>query len=352
MLRRAVPASAIVITAAVVALTGCKGISVNADPGQSQDPAGGTTAGTEATAGTRSGPLYIEPGAGFSPVYDVINHAKHSVDVTMYEFSDSTAEQALANAARRGVRVEVILDEREKSNNQSAYSYLTGHGVKVVWSSSTYRYTHQKTVVADGTLAVIMTANLTSQYYPTSRDFLIVDANRADVEQITAVFDKDFDHQSTRPADGSGDLVWSPTDSQTRLLALIDGATKSLRIYSEEMGDTKVEDALMAAARRGVDVQVCGENSNGEYDSAFAKLASAGVHISYYSDPSGFYIHGKVIEADYGTGHASVFIGSENFSGTSLNDNRELGIIVATPAVLNAIAKTFGTDFQHGTKQA
>lgn len=58
-----------------------------------------------------------------------------------------------------------------------------------------------------------------------------------------------------------------------------------------------------------------------------------------------------MIEADYGTSHASVFIGSENFSGTSLNDNRELGIIVATPSVLNAIAKTFGTDFQHGTKE-
>lgn len=94
MLRRAVPASAVVITSvvvAVMALTGCKGISVNAGPGQSQDPASGTTAGTGTMAGTQSGPLYVEPGAGFSAVYDVINHAKHSVDVTMYEFSDSTA---------------------------------------------------------------------------------------------------------------------------------------------------------------------------------------------------------------------------------------------------------------------
>jgi cardiolipin synthase A/B len=64
---------------------------------------------------------------------------------------------------------------------------------------------------------------------------------------------------------------------------------------------------------------------------------------------SGFYIHGKVIEADYGTSHAKVFIGSENFSGTSLNDNRELGLIISNQAVMSAIASTFAPDFRNGT---
>ena len=67
------------------------------------------------------------------------------------------------------------------------------------------------------------------------------------------------------------------------------------------MGDRTVENALIRAAKRGVDVQVCGENESGEYDSAFAKLARAGIRISYYSSSTGFYIHGKVVEADYGT---------------------------------------------------
>ena len=114
------------------------------------------------------------------------------------------------------------------------------------------------------------------------------------------------------------------------------------------MGDTTVEDALIRAARRGVDVQVCGENSGGEYDSACSKLASVGVHISYYSSSTGFYIHGKVIEADYGTAHAKVFIGSENFSSTSLNDNRELGLIISNSAIMSAIARSFAADFANG----
>jgi phosphatidylserine/phosphatidylglycerophosphate/cardiolipin synthase-like enzyme len=55
-----------------------------------------------------------------------------------------------------------------------------------------------------------------------------------------------------------------------------------------------------------------------------------------------------VIEADYGTGHAKVFIGSENFSSTSLNRNRELGLITANQKVLSAMAKTFAHDYGHG----
>jgi phosphatidylserine/phosphatidylglycerophosphate/cardiolipin synthase-like enzyme len=239
------------------------------------------------------------------------------------------------------------LDEREKSLNSNTFSYLSSHRVKVVWSSSRFTYTHQKTVVIDGSKAVIMTANLTSKYYPTSRDFLVIDTNRADVAAITTVFDADFAHRTVGPGDGA-DLVWSPTDSQVHLLALINGATSSLRVYSEEMGDTAVENALIRAAKRGVEVRVCGENEDGEYDSAYTKLARAGIHISYYSSSTGFYIHGKVIEADDGTGHARMFVGSENFSRTSLDDNRELGLIIADPAVLSAMARTFAADFRNG----
>jgi len=351
-------ASALACVAAVtLAVAGCK-VDVPAaagtgSAGQAQAAGPADPAGAGSDPGpTRAGPLIIEPGAGFSPVYSLINGARHSIDVTMYEFADTTAEHDLAAAARRGVDVRVILDQREQSENSSAFSYFSSHRVKVVWSWSRFTYTHQKTLVIDGSKAVIMTANLTSEYYSTSRDFLVTDTDRADVAAITAVFDADFAHRAVSPGNGA-DLVWSPTDSQDKLLGLIDGATSSLRIYSEEMGDTTVEDALIRAARRGVDVQICGENEDGEYDGAYSRaysrLARAGIHISYYSSSAGFYIHGKVIEADYGTGHARIFIGSENFSGTSLNDNRELGLIVSDPAVLAAVARTFAADFRSGT---
>ena len=328
-----------VTAAAILALSGCKPvITTNA-----------AAPAAPAAPPTQSGPLYTEPAAGFSPVYHLIKHARRYVDLTMYEFSDTKAEHDLAAAAQRGVTVKVVLDQREQSHNSAAYDYLRSHRVRAVWSAPSFEYTHQKTLLVDGSTAVIMTANLTSEYYSTSRDFLVMDTKPADLAAIAQVFNADFAHRPVHPGDGR-DLVWSPTDSQAQLLALIGGARKSLRIYSEEMGDTTIEDALIRAAHRGVSVRVCGENTDGEYDSDFSRLTAGGVHVSYYSSPDGFYIHGKVIEADYGTSHARVFIGSENFSSTSLNRNRELGLITANQKVMSSIASTFAADYRNGKR--
>ena len=299
MFRRSALPAAVSLAAVLLAVTGCKIQVSGAAPGGTST-AGAVQAGTSGV--TRSGPLIVEPGAGFSRLQPHQRRpAQHQRDHV--EFSDTTAEHDLAAAAERGVRVRVILDRRARSVNSDAYSYLGSHRVAV-----------------DLVLAV---------------------------SAITTVFNADFKKKAVRPGDGS-DLVRSPTDSQDHLIGLIHGATSSLRIYSEEMGDRTIENALIKAAKRGVDVQVCGENESGEYDSAFAKLARAGIRISYYSSSTGFYIHGKVVEADYGTKRAKIFVGSENFSNTSLNQNRELGLIISGHAVMSAIAGTFATDFRDG----
>ena len=68
------------------------------------------------------------------------------------------------------------------------------------------------------------------------------------------------------------------------------------------------------------------------------------------SSSTGFYIHGKVVEADYGTKGGKIFVGSENFSNTSLNQNRELGLIISGHAVMSAIAGAFASDFRNGKR--
>ncbi|HET9967693.1 MAG TPA: phospholipase D-like domain-containing protein [Streptosporangiaceae bacterium] len=219
MFRRSALSTAVAGTGVVLLVTGCK-IQV-----QSAAPAGtsGSDAGTAVTGATsvsRAGSLVIEPSAGFSPVYNLIKQARHRINVTMYEFSDTTAEQDLAAAARRGVQVRVILDRRAKGVNSHAYSYFRSHGVKVTWSSPDYRCTRQKTVSADGSTAIIMTASLTSKYYATSRDFLVTDANRADVAAIARVFAADFTKESPKnnpPGFRRGRSHHAPLLSQRRL---------------------------------------------------------------------------------------------------------------------------------------
>ena len=102
--------------------------------------------------------LVTEPGDGYTPIYNLINSARTSIDLTMYELTDTAAEQDLVAAAGRGVTVRVILDQNlEKSHNTAAYNDLSANGVQVRWAWSTYAATHEKSIVVDGATAAIMT---------------------------------------------------------------------------------------------------------------------------------------------------------------------------------------------------
>lgn len=309
---------------------------------------GAATAANAASSSDYS--LLTFPDNGFTSVYNFINSAKTSIDMTMYELSDTTAEQDLAAAAANGVTVRVILDQNlEKSNNTAAYNYLSENGVDVEWADSTYAATHQKTITVDGAESLILTANLTTRYYSTSRDFGVFDTDANDVSAIETVFNADFADNSVTPGDGD-DLVWSPTDSQTQLLNLINNATTSLNIENEEMGDSDIVSALESAAQRGVTVHVTMVNDDNDYASEFDALTSAGVSVSTYPDTStGFYVHAKVIVADEGTSAQQVFIGSENFSNASLNENRELGLIITDATILDSVNTTLNSDYSGGT---
>jgi hypothetical protein len=287
--------------------------------------------------------LMTLPDQGENAIYNFVNSAATSINVTIYELNDSTLESDLVAREKAGVAVRVILDQAQKSYNTAAYNTLTAGGVGVVWSSTSFTYTHQKTITVDSEESYISTGNFDTTYYATSRDFGVFDTNAADVAAITAVFNADYAHTAITPSDGT-DLVWSPTDSQTQLLALINGATKSLSLEQEEFSDTTLVNALVSALGRGVTVEVVLEDPS-DYSSEVTEVENAGGKVTGYSSSTGFYIHAKTVIADYGTSSAKAFMGSENFSAGSLNDNRELGLITTDSGVLSGLESAFSGDF-------
>jgi cardiolipin synthase A/B len=304
-----------------------------------------THAATPSTANLR---LLTEPEAGLGPVYQLIASARASVDLTMYELDDTTAEADLAADAARGVDVRVQLDQNlEKSANTPAYDYLAAHGVHVRWARSGTTY-HQKSLTVDNARSAIMTLNLVSYDYPSTRDFVVIDTNGADVAAIVATFDADFAGAAISPPDGS-DLVWSPTNAEASVLSVISAATHTLAVEDEEMDDPVVTAALAAAARRGVQVTIT-MTADPEWDQALTELARAGVHVRLYPDTSGaLYIHAKAIVADARLPGEQVLVGSQNFSVASLDYNRELGIRTNEPAVVTGISATLAADYAGAT---
>ncbi len=297
-----------------------------------------------ATAAPVALSLVLEPNQGMNAIYSLLTSARHTIDLTMYELEDTHAEQLLAADAARGVDVRVVLDRAYiGSANNAAYTYLLARGVHVRWASSLYDLTHQKTLTVDSAVSVIMSLNWTSRYYSDTRDVAVIDRTPADVAAVVATFNADFDGSRVTPGSGA-DLVWSPTTSQPDLLQLINGAHHLLLVENEEMDSTTITDALIAAARRGVDVEVCMTNSS-SWSAAFHELTAAGVHVRVYSPSAALYIHAKVLVGDPGTSAQVAFAGSQNFSTASLRYNRELGILMHGSALVGQLSAMVQQDF-------
>lgn len=129
-----------------------------------------------------------------------------------------------------------------------------------------------------------------------------------------------------------------------RQLEIINNATSNLRVYNEEMADNQMVNALAAAAKRlGPGKVRIVMTQNTSYNWAFKELVSAGAEVHLFNtNPGTLYIHGKVILAD----DVTAYIGSTNISSSSINYNRELGIVLQNqPAALAPVIATFEQDW-------
>jgi phosphatidylserine/phosphatidylglycerophosphate/cardiolipin synthase-like enzyme len=302
---------------------------------------------TTTTAPPGLGTLLVEPDDGYGPVDAFIAGAGRSVDMTMYELADPGAEAALVADAARGVDVRVLLDRAGAGTvaNGPAYARLAAGGVHVAWSYPGELF-HQKTITVDDAISLVMTGNLTSAYYPTTRDFGLFDADPADVAAIESTFDADFAGASPAPAPAGSDLLWSP-GSEAALVDLIGSAHATVTVESEEMDSEPVEAALAADAGRGVVVDVV-MTASSSWDSAFDRLEAAGVHVLVYQGEAPLYVHAKVVVVDAALADRQAFVGSQNFSAASLRYDRELGVVTSDPAVVDGLAATLAEDAHGG----
>jgi hypothetical protein len=311
-----------------------------------------TLTGTGAAAPAVTHTLYVIPEADNSvtPLYAFINAATKTIDMTMYEMQDTTFLNDLVARCAAGVKVRVIFSQNIASSSATAYNKLnTTANCAAENSNSAYTNTHQKTITVDGANTAILSLNLQSQYYSTTRDYALITNDPADIAAIQTTFNMDWaagtPYQGTQGASDFSfqpplgtDLVWSPY-STTSMLAIINSATKTLYIENEEFSAPNIVSAVQAAAQRGVAVIFVGESTS--YLTNFATIKAAGASVWYYTSSTGFYVHGKTVVADLGLPTEAVYMGSINYSTASLTQNRELGVyITGNTAVSNPIATT------------
>lgn len=282
--------------------------------------------------------FFVEPGAGLQPVLQLIRSARHTIRLEIYLLTERSVINALGAAHSRGVQVRVLLEQHPYGGSpesaQSAFNGLRAAGASVRWANeSAFTYTHEKAMVVDGQVAGIFTLNLSYSGIESNREFGAIDRQSADARTLAAVFDADWNRK--RPSVQYGDLVISPYNSRSRLEALINSAKHRLDLYEEEIDDIGVEGRLIAARNRGVRVRLITSATSGGVDT----LRARGIAVALMTRP---YVHAKAVVAD----GSRVFIGSENVSATSLDSNREAGIIRNDRSLAGVVEAAFAADWK------
>jgi cardiolipin synthase A/B len=142
-----------------------------------------------------------------------------------------------------------------------------------------------------------------------------------------------------------GRLISSPESSRPAVLALVGGAHASLALETEELTDPAIIGALLDARARGVAVTLAWPGPAAEAGTPFTTLAAAGATVRAVGAPA---IHGKVVVADDRT----VYVGSVNLTPTSLDHNRELGLLLDEPQVAAEVGEIVAGDAAKGSAPA
>ena len=280
--------------------------------------------------------LYVQPGAGDAPIVQVIEQARHSIDLNVYYLSDRGILRSLADAVRRGVRVRIILDARPyrmapaKVRREYAEARATGATVEQAPSRFEGRYVfdHAKYVCSAHACA-IGTANFDWSAFHRNREYLWVTHQPAIVRSARAVFQADWTHTKA-PGAVRKWLVLSP--GATQAIQTLIAQPGPVEIESEEMGsDPQI---LRAIEAKGANAQVILPASISREDRRNAQaLAAHGVQVRLMPR-SATYMHAKII-----LGQQWTFVGSQNFSVSSLTRNREMGVVLAGASVAPARAQ-------------
>ena len=286
--------------------------------------------------------LNVEPTDASGPWTAALAHAKSRVRVLIYQMGAGPILDGLIAAAHGGLDVRVIMDKSQAPVNQKYKTALEAAGAHVLWSDPQFSFMHAKVMIVDDATAIVSTGNYAATQLASERNYVMTDTDAGDVASLGKLFDADFER--TAPDLSCTRLLVSPINSRDRILAVIAGAKSELLVESMQLADGAVRDAIAARKDAGVEVRVIVADPSwiAANDDAAKFMTAHGIEGRRMLAPK---VHVKSILVDGKVAYA----GSENLSQTSLDKNREVGLVVTEPGNVAKMRATFESDWTTAT---
>jgi cardiolipin synthase len=292
--------------------------------------------------------LIVLPDDSAKPILEAVERASRSLRIKMFVFSHPALVEAVVDAKRRGISVQVMLNPTRRNgerDNEGTRKALERAGIAVKDGNPAFDLTHEKSMVVDDTLALVKSLNWTTKNLMETRDYAVMTDHKHEVREIIDCFEADWHRDLFEPPRKSH-LVWCPGRGRDRICQFIDAARHRLFVENERFQDSVIIERLVRASQRGVKVQVIARPPHTlkrdklvEGVGGLRILDDVGVKVHRLKHLK---LHGKMLLAD----DVAALVGSINFAAGSLDGRRELAIEVRDDNVVDRLSKTARHDWE------
>ncbi len=290
--------------------------------------------------------------------------ALSSVDVAAYDFDLQSVADALLEAHWNGVLVRLVTDS--DNVEEPVVRQLRSAGIGVV-EDGRDAIMHDKFVVIDKRVVWTGSWNLTEGgTYRNSNNAVRIDSDLL-AENYTAEFDEMFEEREFGPGstadtphqqvllsdEDGGEGVWiesyfAPEDQVgEKLLALVEGAQKSIRFMAFSFTDDSLGEAMVSQYEAGLTVQGVFEGRGADpVYSEFGRMHAVEPRMDVRLDGNAYMMHHKVIIVDDET----VVLGSFNFSESADTMNDENVLVIHDRGVASLFRAEFRRIYREGSE--
>lgn len=118
--------------------------------------------------------VYFSPGGGCTEaVVEALGKARKTILVQAYSFTSAPIAKALVDARKRGVKVQVILDKSQRTEQYSSATFLANEGVPPLIDAK-HAIAHNKVMVIDGETVLTGSFNFTKAAEQSNAENLLV----------------------------------------------------------------------------------------------------------------------------------------------------------------------------------
>lgn len=287
-----------------------------------------------------SGELWISPYGTEQKFFSLVGNTKDILYLQTYDFTHKKIRELLKKLALGWVDVRIMQENKKFQQYADTYQQVVDYfswnnNIQVksdqeLWTN----FLHTKLTLTD-TYYAIQTANLTQSAFK-NREYFLVGNDLGIWENLHDIFLKDWKWEKIHSEDIHPNLLVCPINCRDVLESMVASAEQSIWIQTQYIVDERILDLLKKQSSLDMQIVVADLDSNrGMLYYFWPKVARA------LPKP---YVHAKAMLID----DKYLYIGSINFSANSMDDNRELGIVVTNRDAIDAFKKQFVVDWGNG----